>query len=157
MTFEPSATQRALLLEPQPFYTDRGTPIAVRQVLRALSELGWTVDVLTFPIGEPVDIPRVQLHRVGNPLRFSHVKVGFSPQKLLLDGLMAGDLASRLRRQRYDVIHAVEETGFLAAMLRGRDGPPIVYDMASSLPEQLAQKPVFRAAPLQRFFRGAER
>ena len=90
MTFEPSATQRALLLEPQPFYTDRGTPIAVRQVLRALSELGWTVDVLTFPMGEPVDIPRVQLHRVGNPLGFSHVKVGFSPQKLLLDGLMAG-------------------------------------------------------------------
>lgn len=157
MTFEPSATQRALLLEPQPFYTDRGTPIAVKQVLRALSELGWTVDVLTFPIGEPVDIPRVQLHRVGNPLGFRHVKVGFSPQKLLLDGLMAGDLALRLRRERYDVIHAVEETGFLAAMLRGRNGPPIVYDMASSLPEQLAQKPIFRAAPLQRFFRGAER
>ncbi len=157
MTPQPSAAPRALLLEPQPFYTDRGTPIAVRQVLRALSELGWAVDVLTFPMGEPVYIPRVQVERVGNPLGFRHVKVGFSPQKLLLDLLMAGDLVRRLRRQRYDVIHAVEETGFLAALLRGKGGAPIVYDMASSLPEQLAQKPVFRSALLQGFFRSAER
>ena len=157
MNPEPRALPRALLLEPQPFYTDRGTPIAVRQVLRALSELGWSVDVLTFPIGEPVDLPNLRLERVGNPLGFRHVAVGFSPQKLFLDGLMAGDLAFRLRRRRYDVIHAVEETGFLAAMLRGRNGPPIVYDMASSLPEQLAQKPIFRAAVLQRGLRAAER
>lgn len=154
---EPSATPRALLLEPQPFYTDRGTPIAVRQVLRALSELGWSVDVLTFPIGEPVDIPRVRIERVGNPLGFRHVAVGFSPQKLVLDMLMGADLLVRLRRQRYDVIHAVEETAFMAALLRGRSGPSMIYDMASSLPEQLAQKPLLRAAPMQKLFRGSER
>jgi glycosyltransferase involved in cell wall biosynthesis len=157
VTPEPRAAPRALLLEPQPFYTDRGTPIAVRQVLRALSELGWSVDVLTFPIGSAVDIRGVRIDRVGNPLGFRHVAVGFSPQKLLLDGLMAVDLASRLRRERYDVIHAVEEAGFLAATLRRRNGPPIVYDMASSLPVQLAQKPILRTAPLQSCFRAAER
>lgn len=157
MTPETSAAPRALLLEPQPFYTDRGTPIAVRQVLRALSELGWSVDVLTFPIGEPVDIPRVRIERVGNPLGFRQVAVGFSPQKVFLDLLMAGDLARRLRRQRYDVVHAVEETGFLAATLRGRGGPPIVYDMASSIPEQLARKGLLAAPPLRRFLEAAER
>ena len=157
MTSETSAARRALLLEPQPFYTDRGTPIAVRQVLRALSELGWSVDVLTFPIGEPVDIPNVRLHRVGNPVGFRHVAVGFSPQKVLLDLLMAGDLVRRLRRERYDVVHAVEETGFLAALLRGRGGPAIVYDMASSIPEQLGRKGLLGAPPLRRSFEAAER
>ncbi|HMR30229.1 MAG TPA: glycosyltransferase [Geminicoccaceae bacterium] len=157
MAPDTSAAPRALLLEPQPFYTDRGTPIAVRQVLRALSELGWSVDVLTFPIGEPVDIPNVRVERVGNPLGFRHVAVGFSPQKVLLDLLMAGDLVRRLRRERYDVVHAVEETGFLAALLRGRGGPPIVYDMASSIPEQLARKGLLGAPPLRRSLEAAER
>jgi glycosyltransferase involved in cell wall biosynthesis len=45
----------------------------------------------------------------------------------------------------------------LAALLRVRGGPPIVYDMASSLPEQLAQKRLLRSMPLQRLLRGAER
>jgi glycosyltransferase involved in cell wall biosynthesis len=142
----PAARRRALLLEPQPFYTDRGTPIAVRHVLRALSELGWTVDVLTFPMGEDVDIPNVRLHRVGNPFGFGHVKVGFSAQKLVLDGLLAAALRRRLRQVRYDVVHAVEESALIYAGMAGRHGPPLVYDMASSLPEQLAQHAVFRPA-----------
>ncbi|MFO1068930.1 MAG: glycosyltransferase family 4 protein [Geminicoccaceae bacterium] len=149
--------RRALLVEPQPFYTDRGTPIAVRYVLRALSEMGWSVDVLTFPIGQPVDLPNVRLHRVGNPLGFAHVAVGFSPQKLFLDGLLAMDLVRRLRRERYDVVHAVEEAAFLVAGLRPGRRPPMVYDMASSLPEQLAQKKALRGPALQRGFHGAER
>jgi glycosyltransferase involved in cell wall biosynthesis len=151
------APGRALLLEPQPFYTDRGTPIAVRDVLRALSELGWRVDVLTFPMGEDVQIPNVTLHRVGNPLGFRHVKVGFSPQKLLLDGLLAAQLRSRLRAVRYDVVHAVEETAIIYAGMAGRGGPPFVYDMASSLPEQLVAHPLFRWGPWPRSLAATER
>ena len=30
-----------LIVAPQPFYQDRGTPIAVRHVLKALAELGF--------------------------------------------------------------------------------------------------------------------
>ncbi len=152
-----SSTPRALLIEPQPFYSDRGTPIAVRHVLSALSELGWHVDVLTFPIGEPVDIPNVDVARVGNPLSFRHVKVGFSLPKLLLDGMIAADLPRRLRRTRYDAVHAVEEAALIYASIAGKAGAPMIYDMASSLPEQLAQHKAFAIGPLQRGFVAAER
>jgi hypothetical protein len=40
---------RVLFVAPQPFYEDRGTPIAVRQVLQALGQLGYAVDLLTYP------------------------------------------------------------------------------------------------------------
>ena len=153
----PPTTSRALLIEPQPFYSDRGTPIAVRHVLSALSELGWHVDVLTFPIGEPVDIPNVDVTRVGNPLSFRQVKVGFSLPKLVLDGMIAADLARRLRRTRYDAVHAVEEAALIYASLAGKAGAPLIYDMASSLPEQLAQHKAFGIGPLQRGFVAAER
>ena len=37
---------RILLVTPQPFYEDRGTPIAVHLLLKVLSDLGYTVDVV---------------------------------------------------------------------------------------------------------------
>src|SRR5262245_12832040 len=52
---------RVLVVAPQPFYEDRGTPIAVRQVVEALSHLGRSIDVLTYPVGRSVEIPRVSV------------------------------------------------------------------------------------------------
>src|SRR5690606_8496034 len=48
---------RILVVTPQPFYEDRGTPIALRYLLRALTELGYAVDLLVFPIGREIEIP----------------------------------------------------------------------------------------------------
>lgn len=156
-TTELPGTLRALVVAPQPFYTERGTPIAVRYVLEALSGLGWEADLLTFPQGEDVRIPGVRIHRVANPLGFRHVPVGLSPAKLALDVGLAHPLRRMLRTGRYVVVHAVEEAALIAAALIHRDGPRLVYDMASSLPEQLAQKAIFRAPPLPALFRGIER
>jgi glycosyltransferase involved in cell wall biosynthesis len=148
---------RALLIEPQPFFTDRGTPIAVRSVLRALSELGWEVDVLTFPMGAPLSIRGVTIQRVGNPLGFRDVVVGFSFKKVFLDILLALRLPGMLRRRGYAVVHGVEEAAFLLGLFCRRDNPPIVYDMASSLPEQLATHPVLGLAPIQWLLSASER
>jgi glycosyltransferase involved in cell wall biosynthesis len=148
---------RALVVSPQPFYADRGTPIAVRHVLNALSELGWEAELLCFPIGRDVTIPRVAIHRVANPLGIRRIPVGFSPQKLVLDALLAPLIRKRLTTGRYDVVHGVEEAALLLAALKGRNGPPLVYDMQSSLPEQLAQMRFFRLPPLPGIFDAVER
>src|SRR5262245_34490578 len=68
--------RRILVVAPQPFYQDRGTPIAVHQVLQALSELGYLVDLLTFPVGLDVDIPGLEIIRAPNPLRIRRVPIG---------------------------------------------------------------------------------
>ncbi len=52
-----SAPPRILLVAPQPFYEDRGTPIAVKHVLEALSEGGYKVDLLTYPVGKAIELP----------------------------------------------------------------------------------------------------
>ncbi|MDX6749582.1 glycosyltransferase [Geminicoccaceae bacterium 1502E] len=155
---EPGAVRRrALLLAPQPFYAERGTPIAVRYVLEALSALGWEADLLTFPMGSEVVIDQVRIHRVGNPLRLATVPVGFSLGKLALDALLARDLRRLLQSRHYDVIHAVEEAALIATFVNGRGGPPLIYDMASSLPESLAEKPLFSRWPVQAVARAMER
>ena len=130
--------RRILVVAPQPFYEDRGTPIAVRQVLQALSELGRTVDVLTFPIGNDVDLPGLSIFRSANPFGFRRVPIGLSLRKVILDVPLTWALRRVIVPGRYSCIHAVEEAAFPAALLARRHGIPLLYDMQSSLAEQLA-------------------
>ncbi len=140
---------RVLLVAPQPFYEDRGTPIAVRQVAEALGVLGYRTDLLTYPIGRTIDLPGTTIVRAPNPLGMRRVRIGFSTRKLILDAALTGALAARLGRIRYDVIHAVEEAAFPAVFLGRRIGVPVLYDMQSSLPDQLRNHLLFRNALVQ--------
>jgi len=141
---------RVLVVAPQPFYEDRGTPIAVCQLLQALSQLAYEVDVLTYPIGRSIEIPRVRYFRSLNPLRLRQVPVGFSLRKLALDTTLVAEMARRLSTRAYFCIHALEEAAFPAVVLGRRFGVPVIYDMQSSLPEQLARLFAFRGATMQR-------
>jgi glycosyltransferase involved in cell wall biosynthesis len=44
------------------------------------------------------------------------------------------------RRHRYDLVHAVEESAFIAMALRSRFGIPFVYDMDSSIAQQMTER-----------------
>ena len=147
-----------LVVAPEPFYEDRGTPIAVCQVLKALSQLSYDVDLLTYPVGRMLEIPRVRYFRAANPFRVRRVPVGLSVAKLLLDAALVTELARRLASDDgYSCIHAVEEAAFPAVVLGRRFGIPVIYDMQSSLPEQLAQHLAFRNPLAQKILRWLER
>jgi glycosyltransferase involved in cell wall biosynthesis len=141
---------------PEPFYEDRGTPIAVCQLLRALSQLSYEVDLLTYPMGRDMIIPGMRCLRTANPLGLRRVPIGFSLRKVVLDLLLLPELVRRLSSGQYACVHAVEEAAFLAAFLGPRFGVPVIYDMQSSLPEQLAQHIAFRSALAQGFLRQCE-
>jgi len=131
--------RRILVVAPQPFYEDRGTPIAVRQVLQALGELGRAVDILTFPIGSDVSVPGLSIMRSANPFGFRRVPIGLSLRKVILDLPLTWALGRIVVPGRYSCIHAVEEAAFPAALLARRHGIPLLYDMQSSLAEQLTR------------------
>ena len=102
---------KILLLAPEPFYQDRGTPIAINILLRALSERGDQIDVLTYHEGRDVNYEHVTLHRIAK-LRFvRNVRPGFSWKKIICDLFMLLKSARLIRNNRYDLIFAVEEVG----------------------------------------------
>jgi glycosyltransferase involved in cell wall biosynthesis len=133
-----------LVVAPQPFYSDRGTPIAIRHLLEALTQLGYRVDVITYPMGKSIDLPAVRYYRVANPLKLKSVPIGFSLRKLFLDSFVLFELRRRLLADEYVCVHAVEEAAFLAVPVARFFGLPVVYDMQSSLSEQMAQYPLLR-------------
>ena len=128
---------RILLLSPQPFFQARGTPIAVRLVLEFLTARGHQVDVLTYHEGSDVEIPNCRIARIPRIPGVRNIRPGFSLKKVLCDAVMLASCARMMRRTRYDLVHAVEESAFIAAALQPFTGVPYVYDMDSSLAEQL--------------------
>jgi glycosyltransferase involved in cell wall biosynthesis len=143
-------SRRILVVTPQPFYQDRGTPIALSHTCRALGQLGYEVDLLAFPIGQDTVIPGTRIHRCANPLRIRAVPIGFSARKALLDMTLARSFWRLLRTRGYGAVHAVEEAAYLAALLCPRLNTPFVYDMASAIPVELRRHKVLGTAPAQR-------
>ena len=147
---------RILLLAPHPFFQDRGTPLAEKSILEFLSGEGHEVDVLTYHEGEDVVLPGCRIFRIPRIPGVRNVRPGFTLKKVLCDAVMFGSAARLMRQRRYDLVHAVEESVVIAAMLGKALKIPYIYDMDSSLPEQLVETfPL--ASPLAPVLRTVER
>lgn len=137
---------RILLISPQPFYEDRGTPIAVRDTLVALTKLGFNVDVATFPVGRDIEISGVRIMRTTNLFHFHSVPIGLSIRKIMLDICLLITVLRLIRKNEYVCIHAVEEGAAIALFCKAFISIPVIYDMQSSMPKQLRKFRIFRSA-----------
>lgn len=131
---------RILLLAPHPFFQQRGTPIAEKMLLEVLAGHGHQIDVLTFSEGEDVHIPGCRIRRIPRLPFARGIQPGFSLKKLASDAVMLMTALRMVRRGRYDLVHAVEESAFMALVARWVYGIPYVYDMDSGLARQMIDK-----------------
>jgi glycosyltransferase involved in cell wall biosynthesis len=141
------APLRILFLAPQPFFEVRGTPLAVLAMVRALTGLGHSVDLLTYPQGANVDVAGLR-HRRSLRLPVGRVRAGPSFAKLALDVPFMLEAWWRLATGRYDVVHAVEEAAHLAGPVARLFGLPFVADVDSSIPDQLRYSGFATRGPL---------
>jgi glycosyltransferase involved in cell wall biosynthesis len=128
---------RILMIAPEPFFEPRGTPFSEFHRIRALTTLGHQVDLVTYPFGRDVSMPGLRVFRCLRPPFLKHVKIGPSLAKIPLDALLALAAAKRAIAGRYDAIHSHEEGGAIGVLLAGLLRVPHLYDMHSSLPQQL--------------------
>ena len=148
---------RILMIAPEPILRPRGTPLSVYHRIRALSELGHSVDLVTYPFGDAFELPGLTIHRAARPPFVRDVAVGPTVAKVFLD-IPLFMLANRLARTgRFDMLHTHEEAGVLGAYLSRRLGIPHVYDMHSSLPQQFSTFARFDWQPIVKAFQAAER
>lgn len=129
---------KILMIAPEPFFQPRGTPFSEFYRIRCLSELGHTVDLVTYHIGDDVEIPGLRIFRAPRVPGIKDIKIGPSFEKLPLDAVLFFKAWQVLASGEYDVIHSHEEGGLMAVVLSRMYGIPHVYDMHSSLPDQLS-------------------
>jgi len=128
---------RILMIAPEPFFEPRGTPFSEFHRIRALTALGHQVDLVTYPFGENVSMPGLRVLRSLRPPFVKRVKIGPSAAKFPLDALLALTAFRVGLTGKYDAVHSHEEGGVIGVILSALLRVPHLYDMHSSLPQQL--------------------
>ena len=149
--------RRVLLIAPQPFFEQRGTPINIRAMAEDLAAAGFDVHLLVYFVGEPISIPGVTLHRTARVPFLRRVPIGFSARKLLLDVLMLIAASRLLLMRRFAVLHGVEEGAVIAGVVGLLSGTPYISDLDSCMVAQLEKHPVGRVPLLLRGIAAVER
>lgn len=147
---------KALVVAPQPFFSPRGTPFSVYYRTLVSSELGIKIDFLTYGEGQDVDIPNVNIIRIPRFNFLGNVKIGPSPLKLFLDVFIIFKMIALLIKNKYDFVHAHEESVFFARFMKPLFGFKLIYDMHSSLPQQLTNFNFSKSKILFNIFKGLE-
>src|SRR5687768_14971403 len=115
---------RILMIAPEPFFEPRGTPFSEYHRIRALLDLGHTVDLVTYPFGADVALPGLRIFRAARPPFVTHVKVGPSTAKLFLDMTLTAAAVNRAWRGRYDAVHSHEEGAAIGVVISAALGIP---------------------------------
>ena len=129
---------KILMVAPQPFFSARGTPFSVLHRIRALTNKGHSVDLVTYPIGDDIEMQGLEIMRSRRVPFVTNIKVGPSISKIFLDLSLFFETRKALKKNTYDVIHSHEEAAFFCARLAKKYSLVHIYDMHSSLPQQLA-------------------
>ena len=144
------------MLAPEPFFEPRGTPFSEYHRIKALCGLGYRIDLVTYPFGRDVQIPNLEIFRCGRPPFVQGVRIGPSAVKVLLDVMLTFTAARLAHARRYDAIHSHEEAGLVGLWLARRLQVPHLYDMHSSLPQQLGNFGYTRSTIVRRLFERIE-
>jgi glycosyltransferase involved in cell wall biosynthesis len=128
-----SSGESVLFIAPFPFFQRRGSPIRVRHDLEALSELGYRIDLVTVPLGDPIEIPAVTIHRAANPFRIRQMPIGPSWQKIVFAPFLLARASSLSGRREFAFIHCVEDAGAVGWFVRKLRGGHLVFEKHSNV------------------------
>ncbi|MDQ3211549.1 MAG: glycosyltransferase [Acidobacteriota bacterium] len=148
---------KILMIAPEPFFEPRGTPFSEYHRIRALLELGHTVDLVTYPFGRDVSLTGLRVFRCLRPPFVRDVRIGPSLAKIPLDFTLMLTALRRAASERYDAVHSHEEGSYIGVVIAAVLGVPHLYDMHSSLPQQLTNFAFSRSRILAGAFSWMER
>ena len=92
-----------LMLAPEPFFQPRGTPISIYFRIRALSDLGHNIDLVTYHLGENKTIKNLKILRIRDLFFIKKIKIGPSLAKIPLDFLLLLRTMFQLTKKHYDL------------------------------------------------------
>jgi len=127
---------KILMIAPEPFFQERGTPLSEFYRIKALIDLGHQVDLLTYPLGKNISLDNLKIIRIPKLPFIKNIKIGPSWTKLPLDTLLLLKALSLVLKNHYDIIHTHEEAGLIGAIIKIFFKKTHIFDMHSSLSEQ---------------------
>jgi glycosyltransferase involved in cell wall biosynthesis len=116
---------------------ERGAPFAIYYHIKALLAMGFTIDLVTYHIGQPVNLPGLTVYRTPTLPFLKQVKVGPSLVKIPLGLLVFCVALWHMCSTRYYYLHTHEEGGLIGIILGKLFGVKHLYYMHSDLSQQI--------------------
>jgi len=150
---------KILMIAPEPFFEPRGTPFSEYFRIKALCHMGHTIDLVTYPLGQDKQINGLNIFRSLRPPFVKSVKTGPSISKIFLDFFLFFKAAGRLLRgrEKYDILHTHEEASIMGAFFSSITKIPHLYDMHSSLVQQMTNFGFTKSKIIVGFFKWLEK
>lgn len=147
------------MIAPEPFLESRGTPLSVFHRCKVLGEQGHEIDLVTYHVGSDPELRNTTLKRIPNLPFINNLPIGPSLVKIFLDVfvLLTALYLILGNRTQYDVVHAHEEAALMGVLLSRVTGLSFVYDMHSSMPQQLENFDFTSSLIVSRLFEWIER
>lgn len=123
---------RILFITSKPYYPWEGACHRIRHDLEALVALGYTVDLLTVPVGQPLAIPGLKCRHVPRLPFCRRLPEGPSVRRFLLDTLMFFYAVFLSGRISYQLIHGIDDAGVVAWLAARLTKTPCVFERLSS-------------------------
>jgi glycosyltransferase involved in cell wall biosynthesis len=121
--------------------------------------MGHTIDLVTYPLGQDKPINGLRIFRSLKPPFVKSVKTGPSISKIFLDFFLFFKVVGRLLKgkKEYDVIHTHEEACIMGAFFSRITKIPHLYDMHSSLVQQMTNFGFTKSKIIIGFFKWIEK
>ena len=133
---ESRAGDRVLVIAPTPFFADRGCHVRIYEEAQLLHDLGYDVEICTYPIGR--DLPGVRTRRTIPVPWYRKLGPGPSYHKLYLDLLLLATCIRSILSRRPTILHGhLHEGAMIGAILGKVFGIPCVADLQGSLTGEL--------------------
>jgi hypothetical protein len=108
-------------------------------ILTALSNRGDKTHVIVYHEGRGVNYNNTTIYRSPKIPFLNHIRPGFSWKKVICDVFMFFKAIHLVLKNHYHVVHAVEESVYIALILKWVFKIHYVYDMDSSLAQQMIE------------------
>jgi len=143
-----------------PFPANHGTPGLIREMALSLVARGHEIHVVTYPMGQPMDIEGLQVHRAAPWFPSRKITVGPTSYRPLLDLALAIKLHEVVRKYGVRIIHAHNYEGALAGYIAKKTTrSPLLYHAVNTMSDELPSygfiRPQFLAVGLARLLDAA--
>lgn len=127
------------LLAACPFPANHGTSGSIREMAEAVSDRGHNVHIVTYHVGEDIDVDGPFMHRIPRWRKNSKVVIGPTFERMVSDVLLVFKALQIIRRHSPHVIHAHGyEAGIAAGICRLLTRVPVVYSGHNTMSDELA-------------------
>jgi len=96
-----------------PFFSNRGSPILVYNYLKPLVEIGYKIDILTYPEGKDIKVENVRIKRIPKLFFLKDTPIGMSINKLIYDFILLIYGIYYGIKKDYEIVHGQHADGAL--------------------------------------------